>query len=164
VNPDISEEEINQALIDPNTQIFQQALLGSSRSSQATSTLSQVQSRHNDILRIERQIAELGQLFNELGIMVTEQEIHIDNIDRRAAETENKLKDGSQELTRAVRFARLVREKKWWCFWLCVIIIIIIVVIVVVTHFVNHSSSSGSSSSSTPTATITIGATPTPTP
>jgi hypothetical protein len=39
VNPDMSEAEISQALVDPNTQIFQQALLSSTRSSQARSTL-----------------------------------------------------------------------------------------------------------------------------
>ena len=162
VNPDSSVDEVNQALMDPNTQIFQQALLTSSRhSSQARSTLSQVQSRHNDILRIERQIQELAQLFNELGIMVNEQEIQIDQIGQKAADTQLNLELGTKEVTRATKFAEMARQKKWWCFWLVVLIIVIVVVVPIAVHFV-HTNNSSSSGSSTPAVTVT--ATPSPTP
>ena len=130
VNPGMSEEELSSALSDPNTQIFSQALMSSTRSSQAQSTLREVQSRHDDILDIERKIHELGMLFTELGVMVEFQEVHIDRIDEQAAGTEDVLRQGVVQVSRARDLAAAVRRKKWWCFGICVLIIVIIVVVV----------------------------------
>jgi syntaxin 1B/2/3 len=140
VNKDASEQEISAALDDPNTQIFQQALLSSSRSSQAQTTLRDVQSRHNDIVAIERKVTELAQLFNELAIVIEAQEQHIEPIVQKADETQLHMKDAEAQVSRAVKLAQAVRRKKWWCFFIILIIIIIIVVVVVVTQVVNKKS------------------------
>jgi syntaxin 1B/2/3 len=137
VNPDVSEQEISSALVDPNTQIFQQALMSSTRSSQARSKLSEVQSRHNDILVIERKITELAQMFNELGIIIELQNDQIDQIVIQAEDTRDNIAQGLAQVTRATKLAAAVRRRKWWCFIIIVLIIIIIVVIVVVTQVVN---------------------------
>src|SRR5437762_10294567 len=113
VNPDVSEQEISSALVDPNTQIFQQALMSSSRSSQARSTLSEVQSRHNDILAIERKITELAQMFNELGVMVELQEFQINPISKKAEDTRDNMAQGLAQVTRATKLAAALRRKKW---------------------------------------------------
>ena len=134
VNPDASETEISAALDDPNTPIFQQALLSSSRSTQARTTLREVQSRHNDIVAIERKVTELGQLFNELAIVVEAQEEQIEPIVQRADETQLHMKDAEAQVSRAVKLAQAVRRKKWWCLFIILLIIVIIVVIVVLTQ------------------------------
>lgn len=150
VNPDISENEISEALVDPNSQVFQQALLSSAaRSSQARSTLSQVQSRHNDILQIERKIIELSQLFNELSIMIEFQEIQIDPIVKQSDDTRVNIKQGLEQVNRATKFARAIRRKKWWCFSICLLIVVIIVVVVVVTQVVNHKSTTTTATTTT---------------
>ena len=120
---------MTSALSDPNTQIFQQALLSSTRSSQARSTLSEVQSRHNDIIVIERKVTELAQLFNELDLTVELQEVPIDRINEQSDRTQVTLKSAVEEVDRATRIARAVRRKKWWCFWICVLIIVIVIVV-----------------------------------
>jgi syntaxin 1B/2/3 len=130
VNPDMSEEELTSALSDPNTQIFQQALMTSTRSSQAQSTLREVQSRHNDILSIERKIHDLAQLFSELSVMVEFQEVHIDKIDDTAGQTKGTMQQGLEQVSRATRLAAAARRKKWWCFFIFLIIIIVVVVVV----------------------------------
>lgn len=132
VNPDATDEEISLALSDPNTQIFQQALLQSTRFSQARSALTEVQSRHNDILTIERKIQELSHMFNELGVMVEFQEVHIDTTVRQAEATQQTMQRGLEEIKRTEKLLRAIRRKKWWCFSICVIIVIIVVVVVVV--------------------------------
>ena len=137
VNPDITEEELSSALSDPNTQIFTQSLLTSTRSSQAQRTLSEVQSRHNDILAIERKIHELAQMLTELGVMVTWQEEHIDNIHQQSERTAVTMEQGLQQVSRATRLARAARRKKWWCIGILFLIIAIVVVVVVVTQVVN---------------------------
>ena len=142
VNPDVTEQELSSALSDPSTQIFQQALMTSTRTSQARSTLSEVQSRHNDILAIERKIQELAQMFTELGVMVELQEIPIDNIDRQADQVKTTTAEGLEQVSRATKLARAVRRKKWWCLFIILLIIAIIVIIVVVTQVVNKKTTS----------------------
>lgn len=137
VNPDMTDEELSTALTDPNTQIFTQSLLTSTRSSAAQRTLSEVQSRHNDILAIERKITELAQMFTELGVMVTWQEEHIDNISHQAEQTQVTMEQGLQQVSRATRLAAAARRKKWWCIGIVFLIIAIVVVVVVVTQVVN---------------------------
>jgi syntaxin 1B/2/3 len=141
VNPDASESEISAALDDPNTQVFQQALLSSSRTTQARTTLHEVQSRHNDIVAIERKVTELAQLFNELAIVVEAQEEQIEPIVQKADATQLHMKDAERQVSRAVKLAEAVRRKKWWCLFIILLIIIIIVVIVVVTQVVNKKTS-----------------------
>jgi syntaxin 1B/2/3 len=131
VYKDASDEEISAALDDPNTQIFQQALLSSSRSSQAQTTLREVQSRHNDIVAIERKVTELAQLFNELAIVIEAQEQHIEPIVQKADETQLHMKDAEAQVSRAVVLARAVRRKKWWCVFIIFLIIAIVVLVAV---------------------------------
>lgn len=126
---------MSSALSDPNTQIFQQALMSSTRSSQATSTLSQVQARHNDIVAIERKVAELAQLFQELELTINLQEVHIDRIDDQAGKAQNNLSSADKELDRTIGIMKAIRRKKWWCFFICVLIVVIVIVVpVVITH------------------------------
>ena len=123
---------MSSALSDPNTQIFQQALMSSARSSQATSTLSQVQARHNDIVAIERKVTELAQLFQELQLTIDIQEVHIDRINEQAGNTQTNLNSADKELDRTIGIMRAIRRKKWWCFFICLIIVIIVIVVPVV--------------------------------
>jgi len=123
---------LSSALSDPNTQIFQQALMSSARSSQATSTLSQVQARHNDIVAIERKVTELAQLFQELQLTIDIQEVHIDRINEQAGNTQTNLNSADKELDRTIGIMRAIRRKKWWCFSICLIIVIIVIVVPVV--------------------------------
>ena len=130
----MSEQELSAALVDPDTQIFQQALMTSTRSSQARSTLTEVQSRHNDILVIERKITELASLFQELSMMVELQETVFDPIMQQSEVARDNVEQGLEQVNRATKLARAIRRKKWWCFWICVLIVVIIVVVVVVTQ------------------------------
>lgn len=116
----------------------------STRTSQARSTLSEVQSRHNDIVAIERKIQELGQMFTELGVMIELQEIAIDNVDRQAENVKTTTAEGEKEVNRAVKLARAVRRKKWWCLFIILLIIAIIVIVVAVTQTVGKNNSNGS--------------------
>jgi syntaxin 1B/2/3 len=133
----MTEEELSTALSDPNSQIFSQALMSSTRSSQARSALTEVQSRHNDIVAIERKITELAQMFTELGVMVEFQEQYIDNISTQAEQTQVTMEQGLQQVSRATKLAAAARRKKWWCIGVLFLIIAVVVVVVVVTQVVN---------------------------
>ena len=95
----------------------------STRHGEARSALREVQSRHQDIQKIERTITELAQLFNEMSIMIEVQETAIDNIAQKAQETETQLESGLQATEQAVVKARSARRKRWYCFFLILAII-----------------------------------------
>ena len=97
--------------------------MSSSRHGEARSALREVQSRHEDIKRIERTITELAQLFNEMSIMIEVQETKIDHIEVKAQETEVQMEQGLRETERAVVSARAARKKKWYCLGLSLLII-----------------------------------------
>jgi syntaxin 1B/2/3 len=95
----------------------------STRHGEARSALREVQSRHQDIQKIERTITELAQLFNEMSIMIEVQETAIDNIEQKAQETETHVEGGLQATDQAVVSARAARRKKWWCLGIILLII-----------------------------------------
>jgi len=97
--------------------------MSSTRHGEARSALREVQSRHQDIQKIERTITELAQLFNEMSIMIEIQETAIDNIEQKAQETETQMESGLQATEQAVVKARSARRKKWYCIGMIVLII-----------------------------------------
>ena len=126
VRPDASEEEVREAVEEPNAQIFQQALLNSDRRGQSQSALNAVRARHAEIQRIEQTIVELAQLFQDLDAVVVQQEPMIANIETKAVEVQENIMKGNEQLDTGISSARAARKKKWICLAIAVLIIIII--------------------------------------
>ncbi|KAJ1024812.1 hypothetical protein NDA16_002852 [Ustilago loliicola] len=131
VKPDATQQEIKAALDDDqNGQIFSQALLNSNRHGEAKGALREVQERHEDIKRIERTITELAQLFNEMSILVDEQDDALNVIQEQGQQVETDMSQGLQHTNKAVDSARKARKKRWICFWIIIILIIVIAAVV----------------------------------
>ncbi|EMD38443.1 hypothetical protein CERSUDRAFT_113604 [Gelatoporia subvermispora B] len=133
VKPDATQEEV-QAVVDNDQggQIFSQALMNSNRYGEARSAYREVQERHEDIKRIEKTLTELAQLFNDMSIMVEQQDEQINIIETTAAEVEKDTEVGLGYTEKAVESARAARKKRWICFILSLIIIAIIAIVVAV--------------------------------
>lgn len=137
VKPDATPEEIRAVVNDEQGgQIFTQAL--QSRSGESRAAYREVQERHEDIQRIERTIGELAQLFNDMSVLVEQQEETIDAIQTAAVNVEKDTEVGLQHTEKAVESARAARKKRWICFIIIMIIVAIIVIIVAV-EVVNNS-------------------------
>ncbi|KIV95382.1 hypothetical protein PV10_03046 [Exophiala mesophila] len=133
VRPDASDAEVREAVEDPNNQqIFSSALIQSDRRGEAQSVARNVSQRHEDIQKIERQMIELAQLFQDLEALVVQQEPAVTQIEQRGEEVTEHVAKANTELGGAVEKARAARRKKWWCLGIALLIVIIIVVIVVV--------------------------------
>lgn len=127
VKPDASPEEVRAAIDDDNgQQIFSQALLNSNRYGEARGALREVQSRHEDIKKIEKTLVELAQLFQEIDILITEQGEQIDVIDQHATAVETDMNAGLQATNKAVDSARRARKKRIICFVILIILILVI--------------------------------------
>lgn len=87
----------------------------SNRRGQAQSALRAVQGRHEAIQKIERQMIELAQLFQDMEAAVVQQEPAVENIDQKAEDTVTNLGKGNEQLDQAVDKARAARRKKWIC-------------------------------------------------
>ena len=103
--------------------------MSSTRHGEARTALREVQSRHQDILKIEKTITELAQLFNEMSILVEQQEEPLEQISNRADAVKADVSGGLASTEQAVTSARKARRKKYWCLLICLIIIAIVVVI-----------------------------------
>ena len=87
----------------------------SNRRGQAQSALRAVQGRHEAIQKIERQMIELAQLFQDMEAAVVQQEEPVANIDTKAEDTVVNIGKGNEQLDQAVVKARSARKKKWIC-------------------------------------------------
>ncbi|KAI0457361.1 t-SNARE [Xylaria acuta] len=127
VSPNATEEEIRAAVEDQSGgQVFQQALMQSNRRGQAQAVLNAVQDRHAQLQKIERQMMELAQLFQDMDTLVMQQDVAVTNIEQKGEEVVENLNRGNVEIGTAVNTARATRKKKWICLGISVLIIVII--------------------------------------
>ncbi|KAF8503846.1 t-SNARE [Gautieria morchelliformis] len=140
VKPDATPDEVKAVVNDDQGgQIFAQALQSSDRYGESRAAYREVQERHEDIKRIERTLGELAQLFNDMSILVEQQDETIETIQTAAMNVEKDTEVGLQYTDKAVASARAARKKRWICFIIILIILAIvgIVVGVVVSQNVN---------------------------
>ncbi|KAL8773724.1 MAG: hypothetical protein Q9209_001492 [Squamulea sp. 1 TL-2023] len=136
VRPDASDQEVREAIEDTSRgQVFSQALMQSNRRGQAQSALSAVQGRHEAIQKIERQMIELAQLFQDVDAAIVEQEAPVQAIETGVEKTHENIQGGNKQLDGAIKKARSIRRKKWICLGIVLAIIVIIVIIILILKF-----------------------------
>ncbi|CAA7271800.1 unnamed protein product [Cyclocybe aegerita] len=130
VKPDATPEEIRAVVNDEQGgQIFSQALMNS-RYTDSRAAYREVQERHEDIKRIEKTLAELAQLFNDMSVLVEQQDETINVIQTQAAGVAKDTEAGLQYTEKAVTSARAARKKRWICFFITLVLLIIIGIVV----------------------------------
>jgi len=133
VKPDATPEEVRAVVEDDNSgQIFSQALLNTNRYGESTAVYREVQERHKDIQKIERTLAELAQLFNDMSILVEQQDETLDVIEDTAAHVEKDTEVGLGYTAKAVESAASARKKRWICFGLFILLLVIAAIIIAV--------------------------------
>lgn len=118
VRPDADEGEVRAAVEDMSAggqQVFQQAMMQSNRQGQARAVLNAVQDRHRELQKIEQQMIELAQLFQDMDTLIIQQEEAVVQIEQKGEEVVENLDKGNQEIEVAVETARKTRRKKWYC-------------------------------------------------
>ncbi|KAA1474904.1 t-SNARE [Dentipellis sp. KUC8613] len=131
VKPDATPEEVRAAVEDDQGgQIFSQALLNSNRYGESRAAYREVQERHADIKKIEQTIAELAQLFNDMSILVEQQDETINVIEAQAGDVEKDVEAGLGHTEKAVDSARAARKKRWICFFIILIILAIVGIVI----------------------------------
>jgi syntaxin 1B/2/3 len=84
------------------------------RSGQARAVLNEVQSRHDDIKKIEKTILDLHQLFMDMQMMVEQQGVVLDQVEVHAESTAHDLEQGNRDVARAIGSAKATRAVSFW--------------------------------------------------
>lgn len=131
IKPDATDEEVRNVIEEggDSQQYFQQALMQSNRRGEARTVLNEVQVRHRELLKLEKTMAELTQLFHDMEELVIEQDQPIQQIDQQVETAQHDIEQGVGHTNKAVVSAKKARKKKCWCFFICLAIVIILAVI-----------------------------------
>ncbi|TPX35971.1 hypothetical protein SmJEL517_g01817 [Synchytrium microbalum] len=126
VKPNATTDEVDKMLSGETGPIFAQQILETGQKAQARQALAEIQERHQDIVRIEKSILELQQLFADMAVLVAAQGEQIDQIEIHVSNAVDTTEKGVQALHKAVKDQKKSRRK------MCMIMACIIIVVVVV--------------------------------
>lgn len=133
VQPEATDDEVEAAISDVGgQQIFSQALLNANRRGEAKTALAEVQQRHQELLKLEKTMAELTQLFNDMEQLVIEQQENIEVIDKQVENAQQDVEQGVGHTNKAVKSARRARKNKIRCIVILALVLAIVIVVIVV--------------------------------
>lgn len=102
---------------------------------QASQTYSDVQDKHQAILRLEASIQELAELFQDMALLVSSQGEMLDRIERNVSSTVGYVRTGVQELEAANRYAKGNRKKMCCLMWILMVILVFVLGPILLTSF-----------------------------
>jgi t-SNARE complex subunit (syntaxin) len=126
VDPDIDDRTVDTLLERGETaEIFK-----GKRLDEAEKALSDIRERHEDILRLERSLKELHDMFVDMSILVSEQGDMIDRIENSVAKSQDYVESARKKVKRAEELQAAARQKRWCC--VCMMLTGAVILIVVV--------------------------------
>jgi len=90
------------------------------------------QERDADITHIHRELQAVNEITRDLKLLVDEQGLEIDNIERHVSDASSNTDFGVQELRKASSSQKSERSKMLWIFLVIVIIVAVITIVVVI--------------------------------
>lgn len=129
VRPNATDVEIEKVLDGGDAgPVFAQGML-TAQQLEAQQVLEDIQNKHEDIVKIERSIIELQQLFMDMAVLVSAQAEILDRIESHVVNVVNYTEDGVVSLRKANKLQKSARKKKCIIF-ACLIIILVIISVV----------------------------------
>ncbi|CAF1060617.1 unnamed protein product [Rotaria sordida] len=145
----VTEGEVEEMLESGNPAVFTQGIMV--ETAQAKQSLADIEARHGDIMKLEKSIRELHDMFIDMAALVQTQGEMIDRIEYNVVQSENFVKAASTDTKKAVKFQSAARRKKILLI-LCLIITVVIIVLILVIYFVVNKKNSSSNPDPTSTA------------
>lgn len=100
--------------------------LRTNRTGQATSALGNVRARHNELQQIEQTLIELASMFQDLAVLVEQQDVAVEAAHENAENTTKWTEEGNAHVGKGIKSARNTRKWKWWCLLVVILIILAI--------------------------------------
>ncbi|XP_015790158.1 syntaxin [Tetranychus urticae] len=129
-----TDEELEEMLETKDPEIFTQRILTDTKA--AKQTLADITARHADIIKLEKSIKELHDLFMDMAVLVDSQGEMIDRIEHQVTETKNYVAKANEETAKAVIYHKKARRKKT-LIYICLVIVLIVIITVVTLSLLN---------------------------
>lgn len=86
-----------------------------------------MQERHEDIKRVAETLIQLQQLFEDMAMLVEQQDPEIQNIEATAVKVEKNVQKGTEQVGKASVSAAKARKKRICCFWFLLVIALVVI-------------------------------------
>jgi syntaxin 1A len=123
-------EEIDTMLESGNPAIFTQGILTDTQ--QAKQSLADIEARHADIMKLEKSIRELHDMFLDMAMLVESQGEMIDRIEYNVEQAVDYIESAKQDTKKAVKYQSKARKKLLFLGAILFGVVLILVIIVVV--------------------------------
>ncbi|XP_028989625.1 syntaxin-4 [Betta splendens] len=128
----VSDEELDAMLESGQTDVFTQNILIDAKATKQA--LNEIESRHDEILKLERSIRDLHDMFQYLAMEVEAQGEMVDRIENNIKQSCDYVEKAKENTAQAVTYQRKARKKKLWIA-ICLAILLLIIIIALVTSF-----------------------------
>ncbi|XP_013359187.1 PREDICTED: syntaxin-2 [Chinchilla lanigera] len=106
-----TDAELEEMLESGKPSIFTSDIISDSHITRQA--LSEIESRHKDILKLETSIRELHEMFMDMAMFVETQGEMINNIERNVTNATEYVEHAKEETKKAIRYQSKARRKKW---------------------------------------------------
>lgn len=133
---ELNEEKIDFMVDHPDQleSFLQKKFEGFAASDITLDRLHELEDRHQGMMKIEKSIKELHELWNELNVMVTEQQENLDRIEENVKETRHYMQKANKQLVSAE--SKQKSSRKLACCAVCCLLIIVVLIIIFVGGFI----------------------------
>ncbi|KAL4223726.1 Syntaxin-1A [Mactra antiquata] len=123
-------DELEDMLESGNLQVFTQDIIMETQ--QAKQTLADIEARHADIMKLEKSIQELHDMFMDMAMLVEQQGEMIDRIEYNVEQAVDYVETAKMDTKKAVKYQSRARRKLIMII-ICVVILIVILAIILLT-------------------------------
>ncbi|XP_047183766.1 syntaxin-4 isoform X2 [Scophthalmus maximus] len=128
----VSDEELDSMLESGQTDVFTQNILIDAQATRQA--LNEIESRHDEILKLERSIRDLHDMFQYLAMEVEAQGEMVNRVENNIKLSSNYVEKAKDNTEKAVTYQQKARKKKIWIA-ICLAILLLIIIISLVTTF-----------------------------
>ncbi|CAB1434257.1 unnamed protein product [Pleuronectes platessa] len=129
---DVSDTELEVMLESGQTDVFTQNILIDAKATKQA--LNDIESRHDEILKLERSIRDLHDMFQYLAMEVEAQGEMVNRVENNINQSTNYVAKAKENTEKAVTYQQKARKKKLWIA-ICLAILVLILVITLVSAF-----------------------------
>ncbi|KAM8888592.1 syntaxin-4 [Synchiropus picturatus] len=122
----VTDEQLDVMLESGQTDVFTQNILIDAKATRQA--LNEIESRHDEILKLERSIKDLHDMFQYLAMEVEAQGELVDSIENNIRQTNNYVEKAKENTEKAVTYQQKARKKKVWIA-ICLAILLLILAI-----------------------------------
>ncbi|VUZ57543.1 unnamed protein product [Hymenolepis diminuta] len=123
---DFDDSKVEDMLESTNPCVFTDAVM--EQTTAAKKSLMEIEARHADILKLEKSIEEMKEMFAQIALLVEQQGDLIDNIEHNVSLAVDRVDNAKTSVAKAVVTQKRARKKKIICFIILVIIALIIII------------------------------------